>query len=171
MQFSKNIICIAFLTLYVFLCCKTEEQTQPNNIHPVSADSDILIIADKNINFDSLLQKIDELQNNVLHQPDNRLAIENLLKTSSNHKNSTFYCVGRGIINPKFPVAVRQQIMSRASLAAAQNWALYLVEWRRGNYISRTKGVAGSLSTSGNSVSQKIIGDTLLLLVSFPSGQ
>lgn len=151
------------------ISCRKETKSaaagQPAVLREISREKK----GEKAINYDSLLQILLPLQKSVTQAPDDPNAMKNLCAAAFDAEERIFYCVGTGAANPTLPPAVQEQGMKRAARLTGKRWALYLNEWRRGNYVNITSPLSGKLSSVGEVVLEKVKGDTLYLLISLPA--
>jgi len=120
-------------------------------------------------NYDSLLQVILPIENKIMINPSAEEPRIRLIEAAYDKNSGLFYCVGKGVENPKQPLAAQHQGMRRAEKKNGERWALYLKAWQKGKKISIENTITGKLQTSGTLLYEKIEGDTLFQLIALPS--
>ena len=80
-----------------------------------------------------------------------------------------FFCLGKGVANPKLPEAAQAAAQRRGAEIIARQWALYLKKWGEEEYVSLSRKLSGQITYS-RTVYEKREGDTLYTLVAVPLG-
>ena len=101
---------------------------------------------------------------------NNRTALkDSFVNHSRDSAGGGFFCLGKGVVNPKLPEAAREAAQRRGAEIIAQQWALFLKQWSQKNYIPTDRMLSGQITYS-RTVYEKREGDTLYTLVAVPLG-
>ena len=158
--------------LFIAICffhCRDEKKVQNEQTTTITQEKTVKGAHMKVSNFDSLLNTILPLENKIMTNPSDQQYINQLLEKAFNTETKEFYCVGKGIINSKQPLAAQHQGMRRAAKNTGERWALYLKAWQKDSLITLENEIAGKLHTTGTLLYEKIEGDTLYQLLAIPS--
>lgn len=158
--------------LFIAICsfhCRDEKKVQNEQTTTITQEKTVKGAHMKVSNFDSLLNTILPLENNIMTNPSDQQYINQLLEKAFNTETKEFYCVGKGVINPSHPIAIQHQGMRKAARHTGERWSLYLKAWQNGNTITLEKEISGKLQTASTLLYEKIEQDTLYQLLSIPS--
>jgi len=160
---------LVIIVLFLSFNCFEEEDGQPKGPQTKSPEKTTKAAQQAVVNFDSLLAVILPIENEIMSNPSARPPVERLLGVAYNKDAGLFYCVGKGVINPKHPVASQQQGMRRAARSTGERWALYLKAWQKDSEITLENKISGKLQASVTLLYEKMEGDTLYQLLAIPS--
>ncbi len=151
-----------------FLFCREETEERARNkptqtaLTEKTVQSDLIFIS----NYDSLLNILLPLEDEVLRNPANTDPMKQLLDAAFHAEGGRFYCVGKGIVNPKHPASVQQQGMRKAARHTGERWTLYMKAWQAGDTVTLDKQLSGRLKTTSTLHFEKTSNDTLYQLLS-----
>ncbi len=117
-------------------------------------------------NYDSLLNILLPLANEVMQNPANSSASKELLDAAFHTEGGRFYCIGKGTANPKMSAAAQRPGLRKAARHTGERWALYLKAWQNDNTLSFGTKLSGRLLHAGSIHIEKMMGDTLYQLLS-----
>lgn len=118
--------------------------------------------------FYNLTSIIEQSQNEVLVS-ENPRSINKLVNRAFDTVTGCFYAVGKGTINPQFPVEAQNASRKSDAKLSGYQWAFCLKAWNSGKTASRNKPPSGQIFYS-KSLYEKKIEDTLYVLFEIPSG-
>ncbi len=164
---TPHLTLILILSIF-FLFCREEieEKTRSKPAGTTLTEKTALSARATISNYDSLLNILLPLANTVMQNPTNSSFAMELLDAAFHTEGGRFYCIGKGVVNPKHPAAAQQQGLKKAARHTGERWALYLKAWQSDSTLSFGTKLSGRLLHAGSVHVEKMMGDTLYQLLS-----
>jgi hypothetical protein len=121
------------------------------------------------VDFESLMNRLRDLQDTMYADPANSRLIPPLVKAAFDSTTGCFHVVGKGCADSSYPAAAVKALQKTAARNDAMRWALYLKSWRRGDMRPLSRQVRGEIAYS-RVLFEKDTGDTLYQLLQVPIG-
>jgi hypothetical protein len=156
------------LPLMLLPCCK-EDQPRPKESESSAGNRGDFDPFTDTLFLDSLLNRLDLLQNAVAAAPSKNETMRQLIASALDSVADCLYIVGRVADTPDSIEAVQPSIRKRAAKTEVEKWALLVKSWITGTEIRYGTPIQGKVLYS-KELLEKRKGDTLRVLFMIPEG-
>lgn len=162
---APTILSLASTILFgALLYCREDNPSEDDKTEQIAPQAEQAAL-----DYDALMTRLLELQNDIYANPTDPEFIPPLLKAAFDSTSGSFLVVGRGLANPAHPEAAQAASRKTAARHDGRRWALYLKAWRRGDMRPLSRTINGEIAYS-KVLHERMRDDTLYLLLQVPLG-